>query len=222
MSDQYQIDLEKYSLPQFKKSLQKRDMIPSRKSLKDELDSRFEALENCGITNLKELIDALNTKQKIEHFSQETGLSTQYLTLLNREAKSYLSKPIRLDKFPGLEPKYLNRLDALGIRNTRQLFVEAKDKSSRKRLSNETGIPMEALNELTGLTDLSRVYGVGPVFARMIYDVGIHSVKKFINYTAEDFIRIYEEQTQKKADFGIAEIQFSLELARELDIAIDI
>ena len=222
MSDQFQIDLEKYSLKKFKKSLQKRDMIPSRKSLKDDLDSRFEALEKCGITNLKELIDALNTKQKIEDFSQETGLSTQYLTVLNREAKSYRSKPIRLDKFPGLEPKYLDRLDALGIRNTRQLFVEAQAKSSRKRLSKETGIPMEALNELTGLSDLSRVYGVGPVFARMIYDVGIHSVKKFIQYTAEDFIRIYEEQTQKKADFGIAEIQFSLELARELDIAIDI
>ena len=222
MSDQYQIDLEKYSLQKFKKSLQSRELIPSRKCLKEELDARFRILENSGITNLKELIDLLKTKQKIEQFSQESGLSIQYLTLLNREAKSYLSKPVRLDKFPGIHSDYLDRLEKAGIRNSRQLFAEAKDKNKRERLSKETGLPLEALNELVGLSDLSRVYGVGPVFARMIYDVGIKSVKEFVEYTAEDFIRIYEEQTQKKADFGVGEIQFSLELARELDIAVEL
>ena len=53
----------------------------------------------------------------------------------------------------------------------------------------------------------------------MIYDVGIKSINEFIKYSAEDFIRIYEEKNQKKADFGVNEIQFSLELARELDKA---
>lgn len=221
MSDRYQIDLAKYSLQKFKKSLQSRDMIPSRVSLKDELDENFGILENYGITNLKELIGALKTKKKIEQFSHETGLSIPYLTLLNREAKSFLSKPIRLDKFPNLQTKYLDRLDNVGIRNSKQLFVEAQNKRKRERLSKETDIPLEVLNELLGLSDLSRVYGVGPVFARMIYDMGIKSVKEFVECTSEDLIRIYEEQTQKKADFGVSEIQFSLELAKELDLAVD-
>lgn len=222
MSKRYQIDLEKYSLQKFKNSLQSREMIPSRISLKDDLDTRFRILENCGIVNLKELIDRLKTKEKIEQFSQETHLSIQYLTLLNREAKSYLSKPIRLDKFPGVQKEYLNQLEEEGIHNTRQIFLEAQEKSEREQWSKEIGIPKEALNELIGLSDLSRIYGVGPVFARLIYDVGIRSVKEFVAYTAEDFIRIYEEQTQKKADFGVGEIQFSLELAKELDLAVDI
>jgi nucleotidyltransferase/DNA polymerase involved in DNA repair len=68
---------------------------------------------------------------------------------------------------------------------------------------------------------LGRAYGVGPVFARMIYDVGVKSIKEFIEYTAEDLIRIYEEKKQKKADFGVNEIQFSLELAKELELVID-
>ena len=221
MSNQYQIDLKKYSLQKYKKSLQSRDMIPSRKSLKDELDARFRILKERGIKNLKELIDALKTKQKIEQFSKETGLSIQYLTLLNREARSYLSKPIRLDKFSGIQTKYLDRLDDVGIRNTRQLFVEAQDKRKREQLAKEIEIPLDLLNELVGLSDLSRAYGVGPVFARMIFDMGIRSIREFVECTAEDFIRIYEEQTQKKADFGVGEIQFSLELARDLDIAID-
>jgi predicted flap endonuclease-1-like 5' DNA nuclease len=220
MGNQYQIDLEKYSLQRFKRSLQTRELIPSRSSLKDELDARFVILEDRGITNLKELTDVLKTKKKIEQFSKETGLSFEYLTLLNREAKSYLSKPIRLDKFLDIPTKYLERLDEVGIRNTKQLFNDAQNKNMRERLSDETDIPLKVLNELVGLSDLSRIYGVGPVFARMIYDVGIKSVQEFIENTAEDFIRIYEEQTRKKADFGVGEIEFSLELAKELDKAV--
>jgi len=190
--------------------------------LKDELDERFKILEINGIRNLKELIEELKTKQKIELFSKETGLAIEYLTLLKREAKSYLPNPIRLDKFPGIPTKYLERLDVVGIKNSRNLFSKAIDKEKRERLSKITEIPIEIIIELVCLSDLSRAYGVGPVFARMIYDVGIKSIKEFIKYTAEDFIRIYEEKNQKKADFGVNEIQFSLELARELDIAVEI
>ena len=222
MKDQYHIDLEKYSLHKFKNNLKSRDMIPSRVSLKDELDERFKILEINGIKNLKELIEELKTKPKIELFSKETGLTIEYLTLLNREAKSYLPNPIRLDKFTGIPTKYLDRLDAVGIRNSRHLFSRAMDKEKREQLSQKTEIPIEILNELVCLSDLSRAYGVGPVFAQMIYDVGIKSIKAFIEFTAEDFIRIYEKKNQKKADFGVNEIQFSLELARELDIAIEI
>lgn len=222
MGVQYEIDLQKYSLLKFKQSLLHRDMIPSRTMLKDDLESRFGILANCGISNLKELTDALKTKQKIERLSEDSGLTIEYLTLLNREAKSYLSKPIRLEKFAGVSEEHIEKLDGAGIRNSKQLFLQAQDRDSRERLSEETRIPIDALNELVGLSDLSRIYGVGPVFARMIYDVGVKSVHEFINYTAEDFIRIYEEQTQKKADFGPGEIQFSLELAKELAIADDV
>ena len=221
MKDHYHIDLDKYSLAKFKNSLQTRALIPSRVSLKDELDQRFKILEEHGITNLKNLIDALKTKPKIEQFSQETGLTTDYLTLLRREANSYLPKPTRLDKFPGLAAEDLEKLAALGIVNTRQLLKEAKTKAQQERLSQHTEIPLKRMGEIVGLSDLSRVYGVGPVFARLIYDVGIRSIAEFVGYSAEEFIRIYEEQTQKKADFGVGEIQFSLELAKELAQAVE-
>ena len=219
---EYQIDLERYSLQKFKKNLESRDMIPSRVILKDELDTRFSIVELKGITNLKELIDVLETKEKIEQFSQETGLTIEYLTLLKREAKSYLSNPVRLDKFPGIAPEYLDRLGGVGINNSRQLINEARNRKGREQLSQRTGIPIERLNELIGLSDLSRAYGVGPVFARMIYDMGIKSIESFIEYSAADLIRVYEEQSRKKADFGVNEIEFSLILAKELDIVIEL
>ena len=55
----------------------------------------------------------------------------------------------------------------------------------------------------------------------MIYDVGIQSVHKFVQYSASEFVNIYEAQTQKKADFGINEIEFSLILARDLEVVVD-
>ena len=222
MEKQYHLNIEKYSLQKFKNNLKSRDMIPSRVSLKDELDERFKKLEINGISNLKELIDTLKTKPKIELFSNETGLTTEYLTLLKREAKSYLPNPVRLDKFPGIPTKYVERLEAEGINNSRQLFNEAKYRIERERLSQRTEIPIEIVNELVCLSDLARAYGVGPVFARIIYDVGIKSIKMFVENSAEEFIRIYEEREQKKADFGVNEIQFSLKLAKELDIAVEI
>ena len=218
MSNQFQIILEKYSLQKFKKSLQARDLIPSRLSLKDDIASRIQILENAGISNLKELIDTLKTKEKINRFSKETYLPIEYLVLLNREAKSYLSKPLRLDKFPDVERKYLDKLNEAGIKNSKQLFMEGQSEERCKELSQQTDIPLDVLNELTGLSDLSRIYGVGPIFARMIYDVGIKSVKEFVQYTGDDFLRIYEEESQKKADFSAGEIEFSLELAKELII----
>ena len=221
MEDHYHLDLDEYSLQRFKNDLATREMIPSRVSLKDDLDARFEKLEINGITNLNELIKTLNSKDKIEGYSQETGLTREYLTLLNREAKSYLPKSIRLDKFPGKTRNYLTSLEDIGIRNTRQLFNQAWNKKERESLSQKTEIPIEILDELVCLSDLSRAYGIGPVFARMLCDVGIKTIKELVEYTAEDVIRIYEENSKKTADFSVNEIQFSLDLAKELKTSVE-
>jgi len=222
MGNSYHIDTEKYSLQRFKHNLETRNMIPSRVILKVDLDNRFNILKMNGITNLKELMERLKTKPKIESFSNETGLPIDYLTILNREAKSYLPNPVRLDKFAGIPANYVNSLDRIGIKNSRQLFYAAKAKDDRQSLAQQADIPIDILDELVSLSDLVRTYGVGPVFARLIYDVGIKSIKEFVEITAEEFIRIYEEHEGKKADFGVSDIEFSLVIARELDIAVEL
>ncbi len=218
MKVNFHMDLEKYSLKKFRKSLKSRKMIPSRVSLKENIDERFNILEKFSILNNQQLIDTLKTKEKIVEFSKLSGLPTDYLILLNREAKSFLPNPCRLDKFSGIEKKYFAILEEHNIKNTRQFFNLANNELARIQLAHSTNIPISILEELFGLSDLSRVYGVGPVFARMIYDLGVHSIKSFLTYSGEEFIEIYEEKTHKKADFSIHDIDFSLELAKELDI----
>ena len=146
------------------------------------------------------------------------GLPIDYLTVLKREAKSYLPKPIRLKDLPGVDSKDIDALEEQGIKNTKQLFEKGKLSEARQQLSQVTGISRERLDELVSLSDLARLYGVGPVFARMIYDAGIRSVKTFVRYDAEEFVSLYEKATHKKADFSVNDINFSLELAKELEI----
>ena len=222
MEDRYNIDLASYSLSRFKENLKTRDLIPSRKCLQLDLEERFSLLDAAGIRNLKELIGTLKTNQKMEDFSKSTGLSVGYLTILKREANSYLSNPVRLDKFPGISSEMICILAGEGIRNSRHLINQASDRVNRERLSIKTEISMESLDELVSLSDLSRAYGVGPVFARIIYDVGIKSIDEFKKITAEEFIRIYENATQKKADFSANEIQFSLDLAQDLETIVKV
>ncbi len=99
-------------------------MIPSRIILKEKIKKRFKILESSGIDTLKDLIDVLKTKDKIEVFSRETGLSVEYLTILKRESGSYLPNPIILKKFPGIDATSIEALEKTGIKNTKQFFIK--------------------------------------------------------------------------------------------------
>lgn len=218
MNAHYHIDSRKYTLQQLKMNLLSRELIPSRKVLKEDIERRFKILEKMGILNLQDLINALKNKKKMEIFSSSSGISVDYLTLLRREANSYFPNPVPLNKFPGVSPQDLARLKEKGIKNSRHLFEQVGSDKDRKELAKKSGVSLEHLAELAGLSDLVRAYGVGPVFARILYDTGIHSIRRLIGYSPEEIIHLYEEKFNQKADFSLRDMQFCLEIARALDL----
>jgi len=222
MPSKYHLNLNTFPLEKFRDILQAKDLIPSRVDLKEDLAHRFEILASYDITTMQDLIKALKNKDKINHFAKVSGLPADYLTLLKREAGSYLPSPVRLDKFPGAPTAVVEKLEEQGIKNTRNLFARAQTAEQREAICQTANIPREALLELVCLADLSRAYGVGPVFASLLYDAGIHSIQEYREYSAQDIICHYEEQTGKKADFSTGEIEFSLELAKVLHIAVEL
>ena len=213
----YHIDTSKYSLQEMKEDLLSRDLIPSRLPLKEGLTSNFQILEGEGIQTLGDLISALKNKKKIGEFSSASGISEKYLTLLRREANSYLPNPVPLDKFSSFEEKDINKLAVAGVKNSRHLFEIMKDNLDAGTFPAEFGVSSEILFELAGLSDLVRAYGVGPAFARILYDTGIHSISEFRSYSPQQVIDLYEKKTGKKADFSTSDIKFSLDLVQVLD-----
>ena len=217
----YHIDTSQYSLQKMKEDLLSRDLIPSRLPLKEGLEANFQSLEGEGIQTLGDLITALKNKKKIGEFSSASGISEKYLTLLRREANSYLPNPVPLDKFSGFEEKDINKLAAAGVKNSRHLFEIVKASAGVGSLSAKFGVSQEILSELAGLSDLVRAYGVGPAFARILYDTGIYSIREFSSYSPQQVIDLYEKKTGKKADFSTSDIKFSLDLIQVLDIGKD-
>ncbi len=215
MKEQYFIDIENIDLQKFKQSLKRRNLIPSRIILKENIEEKFAIISKLGIKNLKHLIDALSNKQKVEIFSQKSGLSIEYLTILKREASSFLPNPVSLNKFTWIDNDVIDTLGATGIKNTKHFFEKIND-TGIETIAEETGISTDILKEIYSLSDLARLYGVGPAFAKIIYDVGITSAKTFVTISGEEFINIYEKKLNKKADFSISDIDFSIELAKEL------
>jgi hypothetical protein len=123
--DRYYLDLERISLESLKQRLTTQELMPGRQILKDEIDARFERIAAMGIEHLADLIGALKNKRKVEAFAQASGLPRDYLVILGREAQSYQPKPVYLDRIPGVDAGYVNKLAAAGIRHSKHLFARA-------------------------------------------------------------------------------------------------
>ena len=218
MSTRYHIDPIGYSLVKLKTDLTSRKLIPSRLPLKEGLEEKFEKLNELGLNNLNDLISAIKTKSKIEEFSILSGIDYEYLNLLRREVNSYFPNPVPLNRFSGISPDHLESLSMIGIKNSRHLFEIFEDEESIKDLAEKTGIPFDVLYELAGLSDLVRAYGVGPAFARILYDTGILSINHLLAYSPTKVVELYEEQTGRTADFTESDIQFSLEIIKALTL----
>ena len=160
MKSTYHIDSSQFSLQQFKTDLLDRELIPSRKPLKENLEKNLGALERIGITTLEELISALKNKAKIKEVAQLTRVGEDYLILLRREVNSYFPNPVSLHKLSGISTEAAKRLSGLGLKNSKQLFERRGEDNTLSALVSDSGIKIEALQKLSGMADLVRAYGV--------------------------------------------------------------
>ena len=178
---QYSIDPSLISLEEFKELTATKRMLPGRVMLQEDMEERFGVLKESGITHLGNLLSRLSSKSRIESFSARTGLSDDYLTLMKREAGSYIAKPFPLSSFPGIPYEYVEILKSRGIKNTKNFYEQVQSDQQQAQLAENTGIPVYRLKELFTLCDLSRITGVGGIFARVIYEAGIRSAVDFTN-----------------------------------------
>jgi len=220
MSDSYTIDLEKISLAQLREIFQTRALLPSRVVLREELEERLQALAGLGIENVSQLMAALKTPKKVEEVSKSTGVPLDYLKVLRREIGGYQPAPRKLSEIPGVDGETSKKLEEAGIRNTKDFFRRCQTPAQRQALSEETGIPTAQVMELTKLTDLSRIWGVGPVFARIIYGSGVDTVEKVAQQEAGEFFNVlkasYEEVYCVSADFILRDIEDTITRAIDL------
>jgi predicted flap endonuclease-1-like 5' DNA nuclease len=133
---------------------------------------------------------------------------------------SYRPGPVNLQAFPGVEEDCVTRLTAAAIKNSRHLFNQTRAAGRQADLSQQTGIALQALNELIALSDLVRISGVGPVFARMLYDADVNSTTALAQAQAAPlYSQLYDlnkARTYTKAAFTEKDVAYCIELAQKL------
>jgi len=224
MTDDYYIDLENIDLESFKASIEGKDLLPGRVVLRENLDQRFELLASRDIETVADLWEALKTKHRVAQFADRSGLPKDYLTILRREINSYIPKPVVLSKLPGVDAQHIARLAALGVKTSKHLFERAKTARHRSEICQQADLPEEALLELVKLSDLVRIIGVGPVFARILYQAGVDRLETFVTLSPETLLErvqaVIETEQSVRVKLTLKDIVYCLETARLLPQAI--
>lgn len=107
------------------------------------------------------------------------------------------ARPFPLSDFPGIPFEYTELLKSRGIRNTKDLFEKVQTEEQQAELSQDTGIPEYRLKELSSLCDLSRITGVGAVFARVVYEAGIRSTREFAGTDSSSLLNSCQKVIEK-------------------------
>ena len=185
----YHIDADSVSLDDLRKRIEETDLVPSRTSLLDEIDTKIIVLEQHGITTLAGLRKELKNSKRLEALSEATGIDTQYLILLRREIGGYFPKPSALKAFDWLPKGEIAKLEQNGVRNTAALHKAADGAESRAELAKSTEIDAAILETLIKLANLTRVQWVSPTVARMLMEAAYDSVSRVAAASAQDLCK---------------------------------
>lgn len=207
----YHIDAENIGLDDLQKRIGKTDLVPSRISLLDGLETKLQTLEQQGITTLARLRYECKTAKRREALSEVTGIDLQYLVLLRREVEGYFPKPAALKAFDWLPKEEITRLEENGMRNVAALYEAASSAKSRTELAGSTGVDATVLEALIQLADLTRVQWVSPTAARMLVEAGYDSAAMVAAADSEDLyqalVRVNEGNRFFKGTIGLRDIK---------------
>jgi hypothetical protein len=214
----YEIDLQTIQISGYKDILKKQKLMASRRILKENIDDIFEQLAKSGITNVAELTEAINDSPKAEELAAQTGIPWEYLMILSREISGLILKPVLIADFPYVLPETFKILGECCIQSSKDFFELSNGGSDLKGVCAKTGISEEAALELGSMCDLIRINGVGPIFARILFEAGITSVNKFATMDAETIYNKVTEINEVKKYTRVMleknEIQLCLDFAK--------
>jgi len=183
----YHIKAERISLDDLRKRIEETDLVPSRASLLDGLNTKTKVLEQHGVTTLAGLRKELKNFKRLVTLSKAAGIDTQYLILLRRKIEGYFPKPSALNAFNWLPGGKIAKLrEEKRIRHAAALYEATSSVESRTELAKSTSVDVANLETLFRLADLTRVQWVSPTAARMLIEAGYDSASKVSAADAED------------------------------------
>jgi hypothetical protein len=218
----YSIDLKQISLNEFKEMLTSVDLLPGRRILLDELSQVVERFKGSGLGNLAALQKMLNDKKQYPELAKAWSVSLEYLTILNREINSYVSKPYPLSELGIFPEAELHLLENEGLKTTRDVYEQCAAKAARRDLSEQLGLAEEKILAALEWADLLRINGIGPVYAKILRTLGIRNAGDYLQADSGDLLARYQKvNAEHKAHLGIKDIEYCKRFCRKLSADIE-
>ncbi len=197
----YSFDLKQITVTDYELLLKNQNLLPGRRILLEEIDSRFEGIRRMGIDTADRLKKELSTPQKLAAFAEKSGIPEEYLVILKRELGSLEQKPVPLANFPALDGALLKTFEEKGVRSSKDYLERAAGTSA----------------ELDALCDLVRINGVGAVAARAFYEAGYRSAADVARAEAGEMLKrvnaVNEQNKYYSAKLGVKDMQFCIDFA---------
>ncbi|MFB0920737.1 MAG: DUF4332 domain-containing protein [Oscillospiraceae bacterium] len=213
----FSVSLGKISIDEYKEFLKSITLIPSRKSLQQNIDAIFSKIQASGISTLSELEKALSSPQKLRTFSVKTGISEDYLTLLKRELGCLEPKPVLLKDFPISDEAAADNLLHSGIKTSKDFYSLVDLLENIGSNAHFSSISGDTAHELFCLCALSRINGIGGAAAKCFFDAGFKTPIDVAEAKADEMLlRITEANAGNryyKAKLGLKDMQFCIDYA---------
>lgn len=209
---------ETVSLDDLRERIKSTDLVPSRAVLLEGIDAIFNTLAQQGLNTWQDLQNAIKNPKKIESFSMQSGIDSQYLVLLRREVESYHPKPFDLIAIDWIPQDVIKKLEGEGIISSDQLLLITSDKDLKNRLTEKIGIDYQMMDYLLNLVSLCRVQWVSPTAARMLIEAGYETPLKLSdadgNELFEAMDRVNKSGGYFKGTIGLRDIKRLIEAAK--------
>ena len=102
-----------------------------------------------------------------------------------------------LSTIKGMTDQVANKLKAQGINNTDEFVAAGLDQGARGKLAEKLGIDVSNLSELVNRADLARISGIAGVYADMLENAGVDSVKELSHRVPANLHAKLEEVNNK-------------------------
>ena len=198
----YSTDLTSISLDAFEQTILTIDLLPSRKMLAERISDVVPELEVMGINTLEDLRGLLRDKGRYSELAAGLSVDEQYLTVLNREVNSYVSKPVPLAQIDVFTEPELERLRLAGIRSTKALYERCTLPSDRQAIAVDHDLDDKRLTHALELSDLVRINGVGPAFAHFLGNLGVRSPRDFNSIDPLEVLERYRQSVGEGSTSG--------------------
>ena len=198
----YSTDLTSISLDAFEDTILTIDLLPSRRMLAERISDLVSKLKGMGIDTLEDLRVLLRDKGRYAELAADLSVDEKYLTVLNREVNSYVTKPVSLAQLDVFKERELERLRRARIRSTKDLYERCAARQDRQAIAVQHDLDDERLARALELSDLVRINGVGPAFAHFLSGLGIRGPRDFNSTDPFEILERYRHSSGEGATSG--------------------